>query len=247
MKLLALETSTLLGGIAIADESEGLIAESRLSIRTTFSERLMTEIDHMMKQAGISLEAIDVFAVSIGPGSFTGLRIGLSTVKGFAFATGKPVVAVPSLEALAWNFPFTSHPVCAMFDARKKEVYAAVFIWRDEGFIRIIEEVPVSIHKLFEKLTSCDQLSAPWGKEEKGGCSDQKILFAGEGALLYKKELLSAMKENALFAPPGKMVPSPATVAFLGMKKASKGEFSDPIGLVPFYIRRSEAENKKHE
>lgn len=247
MKLLALETSTLLGGIAIAGESEGLIAESRLSIRTTFSERLMTEIDHVMKQSGISLDDIDVFAVSIGPGSFTGLRIGLSTVKGFAFSTGKPVVAVPSLEALAWNFPFSAHPVCAMFDARKKEVYAAVFVWTGEEFARSIGEVPVGIHALFEKIASCDDLSDSRTDGAKNICSDQKILFAGEGALLYKKDILSVMKEKAVFAPPEKMVPSPASVAFLGMKKASRGEFSDPIGLTPFYIRRSEAEIKKHE
>lgn len=241
MKLLALETSTLLGGIAIADDTEGLIAESRLSIRTTFSERLMTEIDHVMKQSGVLLDDIDVFAVSIGPGSFTGLRIGLSTVKGFAFTTGKPVVTIPSLEALAWNFPFVSFPVCTLFDARKKEVYAAMFLWRDGSFTRIIGEAPVSVHRLLEKIASYGRASSSpeW--------SGEKILFAGEGALLYKSEILSVMKEHAVFAPSEKMVPSPAAVAFLGMDRASRGEFSDAAGLVPFYIRRSEAENKIDE
>jgi len=243
MKLLALETSTLLGGIAIADEAEGLIAESRLSIRTTFSERLMTEIDHVMKQAGISLEAIDVFALSIGPGSFTGLRIGLSTVKGFAFATGRPVVSVPSLEAFAWNFPFCRYPVCTLLDARKKEVYAAVFLWKEDGFIRIIEEVPISIHELMEKLAAH---ALPLNIGREGGLSGQKILFAGEGAILYRDQITDSMRDRAVFAPPEKTAPSPANVASLGMKKASRGEFSDPIRLVPFYIRRSEAENKKH-
>ena len=243
MKLLALETSTLLGGIAIADESEGLIAESRLSIRTTFSERLMTEIDHVMKQAGISLEVIDVFALSIGPGSFTGLRIGLSTVKGFAFATGRPVVSVPSLEAFAWNFPYCCHPVCTLLDARKKEVYAAVFLWKGDGFIRIIEEVPIGIHELMEKLAAH---ALPLNIGGEGGLSGKKILFAGEGAILYRDQITDSMRDRAVFAPPEKMTPSPANVASLGMKKAARGEFSDPVGLVPFYIRRSEAENKKH-
>jgi len=243
MKLLALETSTLMGGVAIVDESEGLIAESRLSIRTTFSERLMTEIDHMMKQAAISFEHIDVFAVSIGPGSFTGLRIGLSTVKGFAFATGKPVVSVPSLEAFAWNFPYCCYPVCTLLDAREKEVYAAVFVWKDKGFVRIIEEVTISINNLLENLIS---LNTPVQRGEDGGFSDQKILFAGEGAVLYRHQIIDSLGERAVFAPPEKMVPSPATMALLGMKKASRGEFSDPIGLVPLYIRKSEAEIRKH-
>jgi len=242
MKLLALETSTLLGGAAIVDESEGLIAESRLSIRTTFSERLMTEIDHMMKQAGVSLENIDVFAVSIGPGSFTGLRIGLSTVKGFAFATHKPIVAVPSLEAFSWNFPYCRYPVCILLDARKKEVYAAVFVWKDRGFVRIIEEVTLSINNLVENLIS---LNTPVRRGESG-FSDQKILFAGEGAILYRHQIIDSLGERAVFAPAEKMVPSPATVALLGMKKASMGYFSDPVNLIPLYIRKSEAEIKKH-
>jgi tRNA threonylcarbamoyladenosine biosynthesis protein TsaB len=197
----------------------------------------------MMKQAGVSLENIDVFAVSIGPGSFTGLRIGLSTVKGFAFATRKPIVAVPSLEAFACNFPYCRYPVCILLDARKKEVYAAVFVWKDRGFVRIIEEVTISLNNLVEKLTSLNTLLQI---KEEGGFSDQKILFAGEGAILYRHQIIDSLGERAVFAPAEKMVPSPATVALLGMKKASTGDFSDPVNLIPLYIRKSEAEIKKH-
>lgn len=243
MKILALETSTLLGGIAVVDDSSGLIAEARLNIKSTYSERLMTAVDHVLKQSALDISDIDTFAVAIGPGSFTGLRIGLSTVKGFAFATGRPVVSVPSLEAFAWNFPFCRYPVCTLLDARKKEVYAAVFLWKEDGFIRIIEEVPISIHELMEKLAS---LSLPLNIGGVGGLSGEKILFAGEGTILYRDQITDSMHDRAVFAPPEKMAPSPANVALLGMKKASRGEFTDPLGLVPFYIRRSEAENKKH-
>ena len=120
MRILAIDTSTMLGGIAIMDESL-LIAESRLNVKSTHSERLMTEIEHCLKQSGVKISDIDVFAVATGPGSFTGLRIGLSTVKGFSYATGKPIVSVPTLEALAWNFPYSRYPVCTMLDARKKK------------------------------------------------------------------------------------------------------------------------------
>ncbi len=118
MKILAIETSTMLGGIAIMGEAEGLIMEVRLNVRSTHSERLMSEIDHALKQAGMKITDMDVFGISIGPGSFTGLRVGLSTVKGFSYATGKPVVSIPTLEAFAWNFPFSPYPVCPMLDAR---------------------------------------------------------------------------------------------------------------------------------
>jgi tRNA threonylcarbamoyladenosine biosynthesis protein TsaB len=237
MKVFAIETSTMLGGVAIIDDASGLIAEVRLNIRATHSERLMPGIDHLMKQSAIELSDIDVFAISIGPGSFTGLRIGLSTVKGFSFATGKPIVAVPTLEALAWNFPFCKYPVCTMLDARKKEVYAALFRWEGRGFIRLINETSLKTDRLLEGIKEII------GKGERE-FSDDKTIFSGEGAILYKDKIMELMGEGAVFPPLDKTIPSPTNVAYLGMQKALRGEFSDPINLIPFYIRRSEAEMK---
>jgi tRNA threonylcarbamoyladenosine biosynthesis protein TsaB len=226
MRILAVETSTMFGGIAIMDESEGLLAELRLNIRSTHSERLMTGINLLLQQAGLKIQDIDVFGVATGPGSFTGLRIGLSTMKGFSYATGKPLVSVPTLEAFAWNFPYSVHPICVMLDARKKEVYAAVFRWRQTGFDRVIEETSTDPATLLKALF------------------DKPVLFAGEGALLYKDMILEMAGEKAIFAPPQGMVPSPSNVAFLVLRKAKKGEFSEPVSLVPLYIRKSEAEIK---
>jgi tRNA threonylcarbamoyladenosine biosynthesis protein TsaB len=230
MKILAVETSTMLGGLAIAEDSKGLIAELRLNVKSTHSERLMTEIDHVLKQSGTGIDDIDVFGAAIGPGSFTGLRIGLSTVKGFSYATGKPIVAVPTLEALAWNFPFSLYPVCTVLDARKKEVYAALFQWNDESFSRLIQEISVKVDRLIEKI---DELSK------------DKVIFAGEGALLYKGRIIEALGEKAVFPAQDKMAPSPANVASVGLHKAFRGEFSEPVNLAPFYVRRSEAEIKR--
>lgn len=227
MKILAVETSTMLGGVAVMDESGGLILESRLNVKIAHSERLMTEIDHALKQAGMKISEIDVFGIAIGPGSFTGLRIGLSTVKGFSYATGKPIVSVPTLEAFAWNFPYSPYPVCTMFDARKKEVYAAVFRWRDGGFEKIVNERSVKPSDLLKAL-------------------EGPVIFAGEGALLYRQAIIEIVGGNALFPPPQCMVPSPSNVAYLGLKKAMGGDFSEPVSLVPFYIRKSEAELKKN-
>ena len=227
MKILAVETSTMLGGIAIMDDLSGLIAEVRLNVKSTHSERLMTEIDHTLKQSGLTVSDIDVFAVAIGPGSFTGLRIGLSTVKGFSYATGKPVVTVPTLEAFAWNFPFCRYPVCTMLDARKKEVYSALFKWDRDGFIRLRDEVSIKINRFLNDIKRF---------------SDERIVFTGDGTFLYRDEIREVIGEKAVFAPPEKMIPSPANVASVGIKKALKGEVSEPVSLIPFYIRRSEAE-----
>jgi tRNA threonylcarbamoyladenosine biosynthesis protein TsaB len=236
MKILAIETSTLLGGVAVSDDSSGMIAEVRLNVKSTHSERLMTEIDHLLKRSGLQVSDIDVFAVSIGPGSFTGLRIGVSTVKGFSFATGKPVVTVPTLEAFAWNFPFSRYPVCTLLDARKKEVYAALFQWVDGGFARLIGETSTKVDMLLEKIKA--------GEVKGDGRLLEKIVFAGEGTLLYRKEIADALGERAIFAPPDKMVPSPSVVASVGLRKALREEFAEPVSLVPLYIRRSEAEIK---
>jgi len=231
MKILAIETSTMLGGVALMDDSSGLIAEVRLNVKSTHSERLMTEIDHLLRQAGLKISDIDVFAVAIGPGSFTGLRIGLSTVKGFSYATGKPIVSVPTLEALAWNFPYCRYPVCTMLDARKKEVYTALFKWDKEGFLRLIDEMSIKVDRLLEQMM-------PY--------IHGKVVFTGEGTLLYRDTIIEVMGEKAIFAPPEKMIPSPANVASIGIRKATKEEFSEPVSLIPFYIRRSEAEIKNN-
>ena len=245
MKILAIETSTMLGGIAVADDSAGLIAEVRLNVKSTHSERLMTEINHVLQQSGLAAHDIDIFGVAIGPGSFTGLRIGLSTAKGFSYATGKPIVSVPTLEAFAWNFPYCRHPVCIMLDARKGEVYAALFQWAGNGFTRLMSEVSVKAEKLMEEITSGipPLTSTTAGKE---GFGEERIVFAGEGALLYRNKIEAMIGEKAVFAPVEKMIPSPANIASIGIQKALRDEFCEPVSLVPIYIRRSEAEIKWH-
>ncbi len=215
----------MLGGVAVLDGETGLVAETRLNVKTTHSERLMTVIDGVLKQSDWGIEAIDAFAVAIGPGSFTGLRIGLSAAKGLSFATGKPIVTVPTLEAFAYNFPYCPWPVCLLLDARKGEVYAAIFRWEDGTFLRAAEEASLPAEVLVKSL-------------------EGPVLFAGEGAALYRSVIEGVMKERAVFASAEKMVPSPANVAALGLAKAVRGEFEDLPSAVPFYIRKSEAEVK---
>jgi tRNA threonylcarbamoyladenosine biosynthesis protein TsaB len=228
MKILSIETSTMLGGIAIMDEQAGLVAETKLNVKTTHSERLMTAVDNTLQQSELSLNDIDVFAVAIGPGSFTGLRIGLSTAKGLSYSTGKPLVTVPTLDAFAWNFSYSMHPVCLMLDARRSEVYAAVYRWEENGFRTVLEAISVRPEKLLDKL-------------------EGKILFAGEGALLYKERIAGIMKDRAVFAGADKMIPSPANVAVLGLERAVRDEYAPAAETVPLYIRKSEAEVKWSE
>lgn len=228
MKVLAVETSTMLGGVAVMDSESGLVVELRLNVKAEHSERLMAELDRALRMAGLEMSDMDAIAVSSGPGSFTGLRIGLSTAKGLSFATGIPVAAVPTLEALAWNLPLSQMPVCPVLDARKKEVFAGLFLREKDGLKRLIGERAL---KPAELVSAVEALEG--------------VVFTGQGAFLIRGMLEEALDNKALFAPRHLAVPLPSSVAHLGLMMAERGEFSDPATLRPLYMRKSEAELKR--
>jgi len=242
--ILCIETATSVCSVALCDR-EGVISARENSEGRSHASLLTLYINELFKEQNIKASDLEAVAVSKGPGSFTGLRIGLSTAKGFSYATGKPIISVPTLEAFAWNFPYCRHPVCIMLDARKGEVYAALFQWDGHGFVRWMSEASVNVEKLLKKITSGIP-PLPSTKAGEEGFGEEKIVFAGEGALLYRDKIAAMIGEKAAFASHEKMIPSPANVASIGIQKALKGEFSEPVSLVPIYIRRSEAEIKWH-
>lgn len=223
MKILAIETSTIAGSVALLDDETGLIGEVRSEIKVAHAERLMPSIEWLFRTSNVSVHEIDAFAISIGPGSFTGLRIGLSAVKGFAFATGKPVVAVPTLDAFARTIPFCSYLICPIFDARKSEVYAGLYRWEGDVCRKVMAETATSPVELLK-------------------CINEKTVFTGEGVKRYKDLISEKMRDNAIFAPASRMSPSASSVAELAAEKLREGMTADPSTLTPFYIRRSEAE-----
>ncbi len=222
MYILGIETSTKTGSVAVISE-KGVIAQYSLNIEVTHSERLMSTVDRVLKDTGLAMQQFDGFAVAIGPGSFTGLRIGLATVKGLALATGKPVAAVPTLQALARNIPFASHPVCPMLDARKNEVYAALYTFDGSALMQTMPETVIPLAQLTSFISD-------------------RTVFTGEAARLYRTELEGILGERALFAPLSSILPSAAIVAEVGLEMIRSGKHSDPDSLTPLYIRRPEAE-----
>ncbi len=206
----------------------GLVAESRFNVQVTHSERLMADIDHILRRSGFGIGGIDAFGIAIGPGSFTGLRVGLSTMKGIVYATRRPLVAVSTLEALAWNFPYCRYQVCPVLDARKREVYTSLYRWNDMEVSPVIGELVCSIDTLLAMIA-------------------ERTVFLGEGARLYRERIQACLGDKALFAAPQALVPSAAHVAGLCMERARRGAFDDPLTLVPRYLRRSEAEVKSQQ
>ena len=182
MIVLGIETSSLHGGVALVGE-RGLIAEYVLHIEVTYSERLLPAIDRLLADAGLGVPDLGGLAVAIGPGSFTGLRIGLATVKGLAAASGTPVVGVPTLRALAWGLPFSRHPICPLLDARKGEVYCALFRWTEGGLVQEMEDAALALEVLAARVA-------------------EPTIFVGDGAALHAPALAGALGPRALFAPP---------------------------------------------
>jgi len=222
MYILGIETSTTTGGVAVVSE-DGVIAQYSLNIEVTHSERLMSTVDRVLKDTGLAIDEMDGYAVAIGPGSFTGLRIGLAAVKGLALVSGKPIAAVPTLRALAWNLPYAAYPVCPMLDARKNEVYAATYRFEGTTLVHVMAEAVLSLSRLSELISG-------------------KTIFTGEASRLFREEIVNMFGERALFAPRATMLPSAAAVAEIGLDMIKNGKQADPDNVTPMYIRRPEAE-----
>ncbi|MGH7313871.1 MAG: tRNA (adenosine(37)-N6)-threonylcarbamoyltransferase complex dimerization subunit type 1 TsaB [Candidatus Rokuibacteriota bacterium] len=217
MRLLAVETSTLAGGVAIL-EDDRLRGEYLLDVSATHSERLLPAIDRLLADAGWGPGDLQGLAVAVGPGSFTGLRIGLSVVKGLALALGVPVAAVPTLDAMAAALPFAALPICPVLDARKGEVYCSLYRWEGEGVRREWDYTALAPEALAARLT-------------------EPVILLGDGAHLVPSP-------HARLAPPHRRVPSPGAVGVLGLARLGAGESVAAAALTPMYLRPSEAELK---
>jgi tRNA threonylcarbamoyladenosine biosynthesis protein TsaB len=224
MKVLGVDTSTMTAGIGIVEDDE-ILVELKFSVKITYSEILLSCIDQALKNVGLTIDDLDGFAISIGPGSFTGLRIGLSTLKGLSFATGKPLASVPSLDALAYLSLYCQYPVVTMLDAKKDQVYAAIYETKEGELKRESDYLVIDVEDLAKRIS-------------------RKTLFVGPGAKLYQRKLIELLKDKAYFSQAEQSLPSGATVAFLGSKKLILNQFEDIVNLEPLYLRKSEAELK---
>lgn len=227
MIILSVDSATPVAGVAIIDENK-ILAENFLNTGNTHSQQLLPLIKETLNRTKITLNDIDGIAVSIGPGSFTGLRIGLATAKGLAQVKGIKIVAIPTLDALAQNLAGTSAYICPILNARKSEVYTALYETTSSGLNRI------SKYEALKPLALCGKL--------KG--LDKAITFLGDGVLEYQELIASGLGEQAQWAPLQNLLPRASSLAVLGLKELKQGNFEDVFSLKPFYLRKSEAEIK---
>jgi len=222
MKILALDTATRRCSAAIVDN--GLVSAELTTVNNqTHSKHLMNMIDTVCEMSGRKIADVDGFAVTRGPGSFTGLRIGISTVKGLAWSLNKPVVGISSLDALAWQCAPGAYLVCTLLDARKHEVYYCRYHFQDGEL----------------KKEGTEQVIVP---TEAINDIREPCLFVGNGATLYKEEILEKLGELALFAGWNRNSIQASSVAGLSLKRFIHHQTDDVALLVPHYIRKSDAE-----
>lgn len=224
MHVLAIDTSTMFGSVALCNGDQ-LIAEEQLGVEVTHSERLLETIGHLLQISKWDRDAIEGIAVAIGPGSFTGLRIGLSTAKGLALGLDKPVAGVSSLLTLAYNGIFSEKIIVSVIDARRREVYAAAY--------KIEKEKPRCILKelVCDPVVLCKKL-----KSMKGD-----LLLVGDGAAAYENVFKKELKNRAAISAQELKFPHASHLARLALNTLKRGG-DDIAKLVPNYLRHSDAE-----
>ncbi len=225
MKILAVETATAWQSVALV-EGDRVLGRSDKEAAGSHAKTLLPAIDRVLASCGMALTQLDGLAVSIGPGSFTGLRVGLATMMGFRAVTGLPLAAVPTLEAMAWNLRGAPELLCPILRARTGEVYWAQYQWLADGSLKQVQE---------ERAGTLEALAQS---------AHAPVLMFGEGWLQHNKELgrlLNRQPGASGDAPPEAMRPSAVSVGRAGAERLSRGEAAAP-GLAPLYVQRAEAE-----
>lgn len=224
MKVLAVETATAWQSVALLD-GERVLARADQHAAGSHARLLLPAIDRVLSAAGLLPAKLEALVVSIGPGSFTGLRVGLSTVLGIRTVTQVPLAVVPTLEAMAWNLRGAAAPVCPVINSRRGEVYWAVFRWRGKEHLeRIVTEQVGSGFALGQ------QLSGPVVVYGEGWASEQSAIRAGAGNAV----ITEAAEQSR---------PSAVSVGLAGLLRLSRGEYAG-VGISPLYVQRAEAELK---
>ncbi len=227
MKILAIETSTYAGSIAIVSE-DSILGEYYFNIGPVHTEKLVPSIDWLLSELNMEKSDLTGVAVSLGPGSFTSLRVGISTAKGICYSLGIPLIGVSSLKALAMNLPYVPYNICPVIDARKGEVFTALFCSNNGELERMTEDMVISPQGLVEIIKD-------------------NTIFVGDGALLYKDYLEDNLSPGIMFTPLNLNSPRASNVALAEVSKFKEGldnksVLDEVINMAPHYLRKSEAE-----
>jgi len=234
MKILALDSSGLVATVAVL-EDDVMVAEYTTCYKKTHSQTLLPMLDEIKKMTELDMKSIDAIAVTKGPGSFTGLRIGCATAKGLGLALDCPLVAIPTVDALAYNMYGSDALICPLMDARRDQVYTGLYRFeKNENGYEMVCEVPqcaISIEEIINIVNT-------W---------EQKVIFLGDGVPVYKEKIEAICQVEYSFAPAGFNRQRASSVALLGAELYAKGETVSADEMEPDYLRLSQAERERKE
>lgn len=229
MRILGIESSSLVASAAVV-ENEVTLAEYTVNYKKTHSQTLLPMIDEMMRLLDMEPSAVDAIAVSGGPGSFTGLRIGSATAKGLGLALKKPLIHVPTLDAMAYGLFGASGLICPMMDARRQQVYTGIYRF-EERFEIVMEQSALAVADLAERLNALGE----------------RVIFLGDGVPVYEKQLAETLTVPYCFAPAHVNRQRAASVAALGAMYFAEGKTETAAEHKPDYLRKSQAEREREE
>lgn len=229
MRILAIESSSLVASVAIVEDGVTL-AEYTANFKMTHSQTLLPMIDSMVSLFGIDLSTIDAIAVSGGPGSFTGLRIGSATAKGLGLALDKPLIHVPTLDGTAYNLYGAKGLICPIMDARRNQVYTGIYRFEQE-FEVVMEQDAMDMGELVEKLNGMGE----------------RVIFLGDGVPVHEKKIRELMTVPFDLAPAHMNRQRAASVAALGAVYFAEGKIETAAEHGPDYLRKSQAEREREE
>ena len=228
MKILALDSSGIVASVAVV-EDDTLLAEYTVNYKKTHSQTLLPMLDEIVKMTELELESVDAIAVAAGPGSFTGLRIGSATAKGLGLALKKPLVAVPTVDALAYNLYDAQGLICPIMDARRKQVYTGIYRYEDHRLITVKDQMAVGIEELLSMLN------------EMG----ETVTFLGDGVPVFKDIIADKLTVPFSFAPAHLSRQRAGAVGALGVLYYKEGRTETAAEHKPDYLRVSPAERER--
>ena len=230
MKILALDSSGIVASVAVI-EDDTLLAEYTVNYKKTHSQTLLPMLDEIAKMTELDLNSIDAIAVAAGPGSFTGLRIGSATAKGLGLALKKPLIAIPTVEGLAYNLYDISGLICPIMDARRKQVYTGIYRFTDHQLKVVEDQMAVPMETVIEKLNQYGEA----------------VTFLGDGVPVFHELIAEKMTVPYSFAPAHVNKQRAAAVAVLGEIYYRQGKTETAMEHVPDYLRVSQAERERAE
>ncbi|MDF1615980.1 tRNA (adenosine(37)-N6)-threonylcarbamoyltransferase complex dimerization subunit type 1 TsaB [Petrocella sp. FN5] len=231
MKVLAIESSAMVAGVAIIEDTK-IIGEFILNNKKNHAQTIMPMLNSLKKQLNLDLSTLDAIAVSNGPGSYTGLRIGSATAKGLAHVLGVPIIGISTIESLAHNIQATDSIICPMLDARRQHVFSGAFAYEDNILRNIITIDQMGVLDMLEKISTYNK----------------PILFLGDGFEAHESIIRSYLLEDRIrVARAIEFLPRASTLGFLAIEKYKKGEWEDYLTHQPNYYRLSQAEREYEE